>query len=152
MLCVYRIIYNHDISRVYNINHESSEAEELDNPAELPPWKQFTKTDQLRLGHGQVITSNCFPLEVITHPCPNFNGGFAKPPLKLGIGWVSTSYSCAGMRLFIVALTSMLVPVKSPLWAPALHISSSHMAESLMNDSGNSSPGMNTRILNWISR
>ena len=26
--------------------------------------------------------------DVITHPCPNFNCGLAKPPLKLGQGWV----------------------------------------------------------------
>ena len=29
---------------------------------------------------------------VITHPCPNFNGGLAKPPLKLGHGWVITPH------------------------------------------------------------
>ena len=26
----------------------------------------------------------------IIHPCPNFNGGLVKPPLKLGHGWVNT--------------------------------------------------------------
>ena len=29
--------------------------------------------------------------DVITHPCPNFNGGLIKPLLKLGHGWVITS-------------------------------------------------------------
>ena len=27
-----------------------------------------------------------FVWDVITHPCPNFNGGLTKPPLKLGHG------------------------------------------------------------------
>ena len=29
---------------------------------------------------------------VITHPRPNFNGALAKLPLKVGRGWVITSY------------------------------------------------------------
>ena len=33
-----------------------------------------------------------FQWDVITHPCSNFNGGLAKPPLKLGHGWVITSH------------------------------------------------------------
>ena len=28
-----------------------------------------------------------------THPCPNFKEGLAKPPLKLGLGWLITSHS-----------------------------------------------------------
>ena len=31
-----------------------------------------------------------FRWHVITHPCPNFNGALAKPPLKLGHVWVMT--------------------------------------------------------------
>ena len=45
---------------------------------------------------------------VITHSCPNLNGGLAKPPLKLGLGWVITShclcgctYSCLIARLVV---------------------------------------------------
>ena len=30
--------------------------------------------------------------DVITHPCINFNGSLAKPPLKLGHGWVITTH------------------------------------------------------------
>ena len=30
--------------------------------------------------------------DVITRPCHNSNGGIDKPPLKLGHGWVITSY------------------------------------------------------------
>ena len=29
--------------------------------------------------------------DAITHPCPNFNGGLFKPPLKLAHGLVITS-------------------------------------------------------------
>ena len=29
--------------------------------------------------------------DAIPHPCLNFNGGLAKPPLKLGHGWAITS-------------------------------------------------------------
>ena len=29
---------------------------------------------------------------VIIHPCPNFNDGFAKPPLKLRLGWAIASH------------------------------------------------------------
>ena len=29
---------------------------------------------------------NCFLWDTVNHPCPNFNGGLAKPPLKLGHG------------------------------------------------------------------
>ena len=28
-----------------------------------------------------------------THPCPNFNGRWAKPSLRLGYGWLITSHS-----------------------------------------------------------
>ena len=28
--------------------------------------------------------------DVITHPCPHFNGGLVKLPLKLGHGWITT--------------------------------------------------------------
>ena len=31
--------------------------------------------------------------DVITHPCRNFNGGWIKPPLKLGHGWVIASHT-----------------------------------------------------------
>ena len=31
--------------------------------------------------------NDCFLWDVITHPCPNFNGSLAKLPLKLGHGW-----------------------------------------------------------------
>ena len=30
---------------------------------------------------------HCFLYDVITHPCPNFNGGLTKPPLKLQYGF-----------------------------------------------------------------
>ena len=30
--------------------------------------------------------------DVITHPCPNFNGSLFKPPLELGHGWIITSH------------------------------------------------------------
>ena len=29
---------------------------------------------------------NCLAWDVITHPCPKFNGGLTKPPLNLGHG------------------------------------------------------------------
>ena len=34
---------------------------------------------------------NCFVWSVITHPCPDFKGGFTKAPLMLGHRWVITS-------------------------------------------------------------
>ena len=40
--------------------------------------------------------------DVITHPCLNFNGGFAEPPLKLGHGWEVTSHTLYGCyNLFV---------------------------------------------------
>ena len=33
-----------------------------------------------------------FLWDIITHPCPNFNGGLVKPPLMLGHGWLLTSH------------------------------------------------------------
>ena len=33
-----------------------------------------------------------FLWDIITHPCPNFNGGLVKPPLMLGHGWLITSH------------------------------------------------------------
>ena len=43
------------------------------------------------------IYTHNFMWNVITHPCPTFNGGFTKPPLKLGHGWVITSHMKLGM-------------------------------------------------------
>ena len=37
--------------------------------------------------------NNVFVWDVITPPCPNFNGSLAKLPLKLWHGWVITSHS-----------------------------------------------------------
>ena len=44
--------------------------------------------------HLSVLLSNYIRVkqwDIITHPCPNFNGGLVKPPLKLGHGWLITS-------------------------------------------------------------
>ena len=38
---------------------------------------------------------NCIHIklwDIITHPCPYFNGGLIKPPLKLAHGWVISSH------------------------------------------------------------
>ena len=53
------------------------------------------------------LTNNhihCFKWDVITHPCPNFNGGLVKPPLKLGYGWVTTFHCLVWMLLLIHAI------------------------------------------------
>ena len=43
------------------------------------------------------ISNYSRPLDAITHPSHNFNGGSAKPPLKLGHRWVIPSYSVTMM-------------------------------------------------------
>ena len=55
-----------------------------------------------------------FLWDVITHPCPNFNGSLVKLPLKLGHGWVITSHIKLWMLLCIHVLISVK-PVKGPL-------------------------------------
>ena len=60
-------------------------------PMNLAIWDNthgtsFDDKDRLRVGRGLIITSIVFLLwDVITHPCPNSNGGAVKPPLKLGM-------------------------------------------------------------------
>ena len=44
--------------------------------------------------------------DINIHPCPNFNGGFVKPPLKFGCGWVIASDIKSLMQLFI----------RAPIW------------------------------------
>ena len=43
--------------------------------------------------------------DALCHPCPNFNGGLIKPPLKLGHGWVITSHMKQWMLLFVSLLS-----------------------------------------------
>ena len=52
--------------------------------------------------------------DAITHPCPNFDGGLAKPPLKLGHGWVITS-------TVLLAWTHLSVPWGSRSYTAELH-------------------------------
>ena len=67
-------------------------------------WQKLTK---IMAWIGNSIHE--FLWDVITHQCPIFNGGLAKPPLKLGHGWVFTSYNIVSMYLLLYALISMLV-------------------------------------------
>ena len=58
--------------------------------------------------------------DVITHPCPNFNGILKELPLKLRHGWISTRHCFVWSWLWTHALKSMLVYImyvgKSDLW------------------------------------
>lgn len=44
------------------------------------PKSPFTNRDNLRFGHGLVITSNSIMWDATTHPCLNFHDGSTKPP------------------------------------------------------------------------
>ena len=66
-------------------------------------------------GNRARISNNidCFMWDVITHPRHNFNGGLAKPPLKLWLGWVIVShmlcadefaYPCPNVTCFVKCL------------------------------------------------
>ena len=72
---------------------------------------QVREKSALRLSRIKAWISNYIPSfvwDVITHPCPNFNGSLAKLPLKLGHGWVITSHTFIWMSLHIHALISAL--------------------------------------------
>ena len=51
--------------------------------------------------------------DIITHPCQNFNGGLAKPPLKFRHGWVIISHIKQWMWLLIHVLISDALPLAS---------------------------------------
>ena len=61
----------------------------------------FSVTDACfqSFGHGEAITAFSSLMDSIIHPCPNFNGGLIKSPLKLhvGPGWVIASHK----KLFV---------------------------------------------------
>ena len=67
------------------------------------------------LHHGHWINNNIHSSQwgVITHQCRNFNGGLAKPPLKLGHVWVITSHCFAWMLSLINTPSLMLVKLCS---------------------------------------
>ena len=76
-----------------------------------------------------------------TYPYPSFNGGLVKSPLKLGHGWVNTSYCFMRMELFIHVLNSMVgwVMRAHPRWRYLLvnelghHYSGRHRAGARRN-------------------
>ena len=56
---------------------------------------------------------HCCLWNMIIYPCPNFNGGLSKPPLKLGNGCVITSYDFIWMCQRIHTRNSMLAKLTS---------------------------------------
>ena len=53
----------------------------------------FTNTHRLPKISTCISTyTHCSIWDAITHPCPNFNGGLFKPPLKFVHGWVIASH------------------------------------------------------------
>ena len=61
--------------------------------------------------------------DMIIDPCPNFNGGFAKLPLKFSDGWVITFHRKQWMWLLIHALVSVSLKSlrsvsRSAIWVP----------------------------------
>ena len=57
---------------------------------------------ELTNGSTEIDTgiSICILYDVIIHPRPNFKGGWTKPPLKLGYGWVITTHHF--MRVYFI--------------------------------------------------
>ena len=49
--------------------------------------------------------------DIIVQPCHNFNGGFAKPPLKLRRGWVITSHRFTWFWFFVDHNNSVIMSV-----------------------------------------
>ena len=53
----------------------------------------------------------------VTHPCLNFNGGLAKPPLKLKHGWIITQYKAIVLLLHDkISNTNYLKRTKMVVW------------------------------------
>ena len=66
----------------------------------LNSWTLFS--NRLTENYDKVSDNNhVFGWDIITHPCPNFSGGLAKPPLKLGHGWVIKFRSFIWMLLYL---------------------------------------------------
>ena len=63
----------------------------------------------------------------ITHPCPNCNGGLAKPPLMLGEGWVISS------------LTITRFNYLSKLWYRVIFLGKGFQCSILLSDISNQS-------------
>ena len=63
---------------------------------------------------------HCFPRDVITHPCPNINGGLAKSLMKSGLEWVITFH----WNLWMSVLTYALIKwMRNPGWCHYVAIS-----------------------------
>ena len=81
------------ISQVARVTHDASlitSAMKLDELSCGDNNITGSQSDGLRLrwGHGSAIKKNGFLWDVITYPCPNFNGSVTKLPLNLGYGWL----------------------------------------------------------------
>ena len=61
-------------------------------------WAPFANTDNLDKGMDK-WSHYSFVYDVITNPCPNFNGVLTKPPLELGRGCANASHNLAWMQL-----------------------------------------------------
>ena len=72
-------------------------------PAKKPSGDKFTNLFFFFTGMRTWMINHLhsFLSDAITHPCPNFNVGWNKPPLKLGHRWTMTSYCFTWLWLFI---------------------------------------------------
>ena len=105
----YRTIIGHPITIPRHLVRDSPDSKV--HGANMGPTWVLSAPDGPHVGPMNLCDINL--CDIFTHPCPNFHGGLAKPPLKLKQGFVITSYIKPRMCLILVFYFQLMVPDKS---------------------------------------